>query len=462
VIAAILVLVVQRATVPVVVLSLAALIPSAQRISVAGADFTFVRFLVLVAFARFLFMGETRWLRWNWIDTCVTFGALARLVCWSVTKGTTEDFVGAVGLNLELLLSYLVVRCSVRSLDDLRILACTAAILCVLVVPFFLIERQTGRNMFSVFGGIPEVTPMREGKIRCRGAFSHAILAGCFFVAWMPIWIGLALKGRQLERVVAVSGFLAAFLIVFACASSTPVVALILGIGVWIFFPARAHLRLLWMSGLAFAVVLNFLMEKGIWHLIARIDLVGGSTGYHRYHLIDKAIKHFGEWWMLGTSSTAHWGYGLFDVTNQFVLEGVRGGVWALLAIILVFILSYAAIGRELRGLAARISQARALGMPRVASACMADEYLVYALGATMCAQMAIFLAVSYFGETTVIWQFFMGLCAAFLQWTSDPSRARSQVPSRRRPSVVGATVARPRDGRRDVEPLPMFQGGGS
>ena len=57
------------------------------------------------------------------------------------------------------------------------------------------------------------------------------------------------------------------------------------------------------MGALALGTVLHFVMNHGIWHLIARIDLVGGSTGYHRFHLIDKAIAHFGERWLVGRSA---------------------------------------------------------------------------------------------------------------------------------------------------------------
>lgn len=454
----ILAIVVPRAFVPAVILAVAALLPSAQRVALGGLDFSFLRCVVFISLARCILMGDARWIRWNWIDLFVFFGASARVVCWTLMYGSAEAFVGIMGTNLEVVASYFVVRCCLRSLDDLRKLACAAAVVALAVSPFFLFESQTRRNLFSIFGGIPELTNIREGKIRCRGAFSHPILAGCFFVAWFPIWIGMALKGRFAERAFATAGFIGALFVVFACASSTPVVALIFGIGVWLFFPLRENLRGIWMSAIVVGIIVHFMMARGIWHLIARIDLVGGSTGYHRYRLIDAAIERFGEWWLLGTVSTSHWGYGLFDVTNQFILEGVRGGVWALVAILAVFVLSFAAVGREIRRFASYRWQAIRTTSPGLRARLVADEYLVFGIGATMGAQMAIFLAVSYFAETITIWQFFMGTCASFCQWTSDPAGRRVEFSPRwsKHPVARGSM----NDGRRNVEPLPIAEEG--
>ena len=43
-------------------------------------------------------------------------------------------------------------------------------------------------------------------------------------------------------------------------------------------------------------------------------------------NIIAEAINHVGEWFLIGTEGTGHWGRELQDVTNQFVLEAVRGG----------------------------------------------------------------------------------------------------------------------------------------
>jgi hypothetical protein len=45
-----------------------------------------------------------------------------------------------------------------------------------------------------------------------------------------------------------------------------------------------------------------------------------------------------------------------------------------------------------------------------------------------LCAQMAIFLAVSYFGQTVVVWQLLMAVAGSMRQWTSNPIPAQSSA----------------------------------
>jgi hypothetical protein len=54
-------------------------------------------------------------------------------------------------------------------------------------------------------------------------------------------------------------------------------------------------------------IVLNLVMSDPVYFLIARIDITGGSTGYYRAALIQAAIRHFNEWWLIGTDYTKDW-----------------------------------------------------------------------------------------------------------------------------------------------------------
>jgi uncharacterized membrane protein YfcA len=56
------------------------------------------------------------------------------------------------------------------------------------------------------------------------------------------------------------------------------------------------------------------------------------------------------------------------------------------------------------------------------------DEALIFGVGAALCAQMAIFLAVSYFGQTVVVWQLLMAVAGSMRQWTSNPIPAQSSA----------------------------------
>ena len=396
--------------IPLILIGLAVYIPSAQRLVLGGADFPFLRLVILVAIARLLLAHRLMIFRIGAMDLLVFAGASAKLLLMPAVTGDLGILVQQVGSAIDTVGMYLVARATIRSVEDITALASRAFLVCLPVAAVFAIERATGRNMLSVFGGIPLFTDVREGRLRCQGAFQHAILAGCYFVALLPLWLGLW-RTSQRARWTAIGGTLLTVLIVFTTASSTPVAALLFVAFAFIAYTFWMHLRLVWLAAIVVAVALHFIMERGIWHVIARIDLVGGSTGWHRYHLIEQAINHLGEWWAVGTLSTRHWGWGLQDVTNQYLLEGVRGGVWAMFALMATIVLGLRACGFWLRRLPPG----------------SAHHLVVYGIGASLFAQAAIFLAVSYFGQNTMIWYLTIAL-GAFLAESAAVEVARTRA----------------------------------
>ena len=41
--------------------------------------------------------------------------------------------------------------------------------------------------------------------------------------------------------------------------------------------------------------MLHLVMNGPVWSLIARVDLTGSSSSYHRYYLLDNCIRHFSD-----------------------------------------------------------------------------------------------------------------------------------------------------------------------
>jgi hypothetical protein len=189
-------------------------------------------------------------------------------------------------------------------------------------------------------------------------------------------------------------------------------------------FRYRQHMRLVRWGLLGLVVVLHLVMDKPVWHLFGRINLVSGSTGYHRYLLLDAAIHHFGEWWLVGTRSTENWGTGLFDVTNQYLLEGVRGGVWALVLFFVLIGYAFARVGQLVR--ANRNHRYHAMAS--------------WALGVTLVTHCANFMAISYFGQIIMIWYLLLAVIGSLS--VEAEFRVPSNVGSvRRRPARPTALV---------------------
>jgi hypothetical protein len=143
-------------------------------------------------------------------------------------------------------------------------------------------------------------------------------------------------------------------------------------------------------------------MNAPVWHLISRVNIFGSSTGWHRYHLIDQAVKHFGEWWLIGTVSTTHWDAyrRLTDITNQYILEGVRGGLITLVLFVIMISLAFQGVGRLWR--AVKFDKGKTI--------------MAWALGVSLFVHCMNFIAVSYFGQIYMIFFLLLAMIASLTQ----------------------------------------------
>jgi hypothetical protein len=392
-------------------LAMACFIPAGQRITPFGLDFTLLRLMVLFGWVRLLLRAETTGIRPHRMDTFVVLWVVLTTLAEIVLWWSFKVFVRRLGITFDALGMYFLFRAYLRDWQDFDRLTLTVALLSLAVAAFFILERSTGHNVFSVFGGVPAMTIIRDGKLRCQGAYSHAILAGCFWVSLLPIVTSRAWRDRRVGLLTVIA-ILASLGIVLLSNSSTPytVVPLIV-VGAAI-YPFRAHLSLVRWALVVTLLALHLVMKAPVWSLLSRIDLTGSSTGWHRYNLIDNAIRRFGEWWLVGTRSTADWGYGLEDVTNQYVLEGIQGGMVGLAMFIVMIVVGFQCIGR---------STERVAGSPgRVA--------ITWAFGVSLLAHVAAFVAVSYFGQTLAVWFLTLAGCVNLDRLTACEAASRAEA----------------------------------
>lgn len=369
------------------ILTLICFIPSAQRLVIAGADFTLLRLIVIAGLIRIVLHREYKFGRPAVFD-CVYF---AWVILGSLVYVAQQQDLGSAvyvtGMSLDMLGAYTLFRVFIRSIDDLWALVRMIAWLSIPVCCLFCIELTTGRNVFNIFGGVPEFTSIRDGRLRCQGAFAHPILAGVFWASFAPIMMAAAVSAR--DKALYIFAFLSCVLIVIASGSSTPVLGLATGMLFFALWPTRrwiGHAVVLLPIALC---ALHLMMEAPVWHLISRVSAVGGSTGYHRYVLIDSAINHVSEWWLVGTPSTVHWSDDIqtFDIANQYVFEGVRGGIWRLGMFLLLIALATRSFLRGVRRCGPR-----------------SDRFLMWGLSASLFVHCASFIGVSYFGQIQYLW----------------------------------------------------------
>jgi hypothetical protein len=165
-------------------------------------------------------------------------------------------------------------------------------------------------------------------------------------------------------------------------------------------------------------------MKAPVWHLISRVSAVGGSTGWHRYHLVDNAIRRFPEWAARGVVSTRHWGFGMGDVTNQYVAEGKRAGALGLLLFVILMAYAFRGVGRLWR---------RSRGS-RYQTA------MSWGLGTALFVHCGMFIGVSYFGQIWAIWYMTLAAVGSLELRTEAALKTARRQRLQQQPVLVGAS----------------------
>lgn len=406
-------LLVKREWAPLPIIIMACLVSSAQRISLGGIDFTLLRIMVIFGFVRLLMRQEYKNFKPIYMDLVIILWAISSVAVAGAQYGSVAVVIRVCGTMYDALGLYFLFRILIRNHADFRRVGFSLAVIAVPVAIAFLVEHSTRRNPFAIFGGVNAITDIRQGRLRCQGAFSHPILAGAFWAAAIPLIAPLVLS-KGTAKTVGIAGIAGSVIVIYACASSTPIAALGAGIFGACFFPLRHRLRFIVAGAVAMLFALHLVMKAPVWNLIARVDIIGGNTGNHRYLLIDNAIRHWNEWVFLGTPSTAHWGHMMHDVTNQYVLEGVRGGLSTMLLFMLIVLLAFLQVGKAIR---------KSEGNRKMMIAS-------WAVGVALFVHATSFIAVSYFGQIVVIWYITLALAPAMAE---TATRERAALKRRRK-----------------------------
>lgn len=395
----------QKAILPMLIV--ACLVPTAQRIVVLGLDFTFLRILLLFGLCRILMKREYIVFVFNILDLVVLIWVMFSILFFVIRDLSTSAFINRIGFAFDALGMYFLFRCLIQNWGDIENIVFGLIILSIPVSIFILVEKSSGYNLFSIFGGVPAITVIREGRLRCQGAFSHPIISGCFWASLIPLFAACWWKSMK-GRLLATTGLLTSSIIIFCSSSSTPVMGVISSIVGGLFFYLRYRMRFVRWAVVLALISLHMVMNAPVWHLISRVSAVGGSTGWHRYNLINQAIIHLNDWWFSGTSSqtVASWGVWAGDVTNQYILEGVNGGIVTMLLFIILIITAFRQIGRLWR-------------LQTYNLYCLA---LSWSLGVSLFVHCMNFIGVSYFGQIWILWYLLLAMIGSLSVQVVSPA----------------------------------------
>ncbi len=384
-----------RATASLAVLATICYLTQAQGLIAGGINLTCIRLVLMIAALRLAVSGHlTPALFGDGLGKLIVALAAVQIAAYTLLRGTTGSFIYSTGRSLDLVLSFAVFRGFLSGMEDYETVLAKLAYMVLPFVLFMCVESVTARNMFYVFGGVPAEAWIRDGHVRSMATFRCPITAGTFGAILAPLFAGLYLKGNH--RRAAVVGFGASCLIVLTARSSGPLMAFMGGMGVLCLWPIRRYLGIIRKVSVVGLIALQFVMKAPVWFLIARVADVVGGGGYHRAYLIDAFIHRFSSWWLLGTNDTSDWmptlmWFGGADITNQFVLAGVNGGLAGCILFIAVVIAAFRKVGQALR---------------RMEAVGSADTMLVWSLGASLFGNVLNMFSVSYFDQVEVVFWF--------------------------------------------------------
>lgn len=379
-----------RKYVVVPVLISAFLIPSGQQFFVGGVHFFVSRILILVAFIRALtskvpgrqskFAGG-----WNSIDTAFTGYVLISAVATMIQYPDAGALVNQVGYLWDYLLGYLLLRILIQNEKDVFLTIRCFAALMVLLAAAMVIEQLSMVNLFGLLGGVAAVPELREGKIRSQAVFQHALTAGAFAAAAIPLFFLLWKNGKG--KVLALIGIVAATVMTITTQTSTSLLTYAAGVLAVLLWPLRTKMKIIRRGLVAGLVALQLVMKAPVWFLIARIDLTGSSSSYHRAELIDQFVNHFSSWWLIGTKDAATWAWDMWDSQNMFVSVGEAGGLTGLIFFVVMISRTFANLG-DARG---RVNEKK-------------HEWCFWFLGAAVFANVTAFFGVNYFDQSRIAW----------------------------------------------------------
>lgn len=384
--------------VPVLVTSL--LVPLGQQMVVGGLHLFVMRIIILFGCVRMLTTkasSRTELLAggFNSVDKWFTLWAIFRTLTSLILYASMPAVIGECGFLWDVFGGYFLLRFLIRDYEDITRAAKVLALIAAVAAAAMLNEKIRFQNIFGFLGGVPIIPTIRLGTIRAQGPFMHAILAGTFGGTLVPLffWLWKVAKSKFL----AVIGVISSTVIVVSAASSTALMAFGGGIFAICLWPFRKKMRQVRWGIVILLLALSLVMKAPVWFVISHVDIVGGNSSYQRAFLIDQFIRHFGDWWLLGTYSSESWGFDMWDHTNQFVAEGEAGGLVSLVCFIAMISVSFGMIGKARKAIEGDKEK----------------EWMLWILGAALFAHVVGYFGISYFDQTRMAWFVLLAMISA-------------------------------------------------
>jgi hypothetical protein len=396
-----------------------------QGFEFGSLSFTTMRILVAFGFLRVVIRKEQLLGGFIGLDGLMILWAAWACASSAFHEDPKTDLITKLGNVYNACGLYFLIRVFCTSFEDAIRVCRTTALVLIPVALGMLSEQFLMSNPFTVLGSAPETPMLRDGRIRAFGPFNHPILAGTAGAVSLPLMMAL----WNHRRVMACLGTAACLAMVITSGSSGPVLSAIVSVAALCMWPYRQWLPVLRWSAVVAYILLDIVMKAPAYYLIARLDVTGSSTGYHRAMLIDASIAHFSEWWFAGTDYTRHWmptgvswSSNHTDITNHYLQMGVIGGVPLMLLFIAQIVKSFSYIGTQTKNARTRSPK---------------NHFVLWALGSALLAHAATCISVSYFDQSVIFFYLTLAVIASACQCSNTLSAKQNLYYKRSNPAII-------------------------
>ncbi len=379
--------------------------PEFLRISIGTIDISCSRIVATALMLRCL--SDQKILstfRWTKLDKAVALSMLVYVGMTLLLQPTWASIENRSGFIMDTWFAYLIARFIITDKEKLRSLIKNVSIILIPLAILGLIETITSWQPFVPLRRFrpwdpEEMTTVgtRWGFTRATGPFGHPILFGGVFAMFMPLIYTLRYE-KNIWKTFAYA--LSAMTIAGALSSisSGPWVMIIVVLFCLVMEKYKVWVKSV-LNFLIFSIVfIQIFSNRPFYHVIFSYAGKLGGAGYHRIFLIDSAIRDFGKWWLAGYGGQdPGWGFSLgmswTDVTNEYILAGVKYGLAGVIVLVLVLIISFSSLK----------SAYKKENDPYMKS-------IYWSLGSLLVAVSTVWMSVSFFGQLSTIFYCCLGI----------------------------------------------------
>ena len=359
--------------------------------------------------------------KWCHLDGAVAAYMTLNVVTLLLSDETLNVLRNRGGFLLDTLVPYLLVRLAVSDRSGFMTLVKGVALLLLPLALVGTVEVLTGWNPFASllhycpWYSIEEYHHLaRFEYYRAIGTSAQPIIFGLIFATLLPLVLLWRLQEGPMRQLWWLFGA-AAVLGTVSSLSSTPLIAMLVGLALVAMAPYKRYIKPLALLILFGCVAVEIVSNRHFYYVLAEAVGFDSANSWYRARLIDGAVRFLPEYWVHGYGF-GDWGWGMWmsnsprmDVCNEYVLQVGRHGVFAFASFVYMLAAAFMCLRRAHRRAADPYGRA-----------------CTWAVGSSLGVLVAAFFAVSVFSTMLPVFYSLLGLCAA--GYLKEPSARTGQL----------------------------------